>query len=352
MNTAVSPFEVQLAPLQCYFEVSFTGHDHYCSLELQRLHVKPEKSGYVVMLHRKDGAVDVLPEPHLGTDRDWWERDPSVANYKLGSVEPTELGNIRLVTSSEGVDVSVSLTDSAGRRISAVVKSASSGPAKPRSLFLPQSPFPKARLLWFLYLFRFAPLRQSDSIEIVIDGQRLEPKLWPWPIAIRRHIFSRYTIDMAFFTLNPIRPQPIPPIDQDVAFQSGTAVQEDSGAIRCWNAQQAGHQIQLEFSPPIPTLPVNETAQAGAGTFGVRIDGIGVTNGEYRVSCPNAETTVVEFSNVDQKWYPPGMDLSVWIFRFYHRLKIMRARRWYWKGVFERRDGEVECNSGWELNKT
>jgi hypothetical protein len=336
VNRFASPFEIRHAPLRQYCEVVFAGHDHYRSIELQYLEISAERRGFVVLMNTKEGVLDVLSEPNLALDEAWCREDPSVSHYRLGKIETVDLENVHLKAGLEGVDASVSFRDGAGRMIDMAVTSAPARPAKSRNLFIPASPRPDVKMLWFLYVFEFGPLRPSDRIDIRIDGQAIMPKKWPWPIGLRRHVQGRYANDIAFFSLNPPK--------SDLVSVDGT----DVPAIRSWQKRERGHDLQARFDPPISTMPVVGQALAGNGEFKIAIDDIVIAKGRYQLSSSDDGQTDLAFVDVDQYWRPPEKDFSVWMLEFYHRLKAGR-RRWHWKATMRNDGRRVYYDSAWML---
>lgn len=345
MKRFVAPFEIREAPLRQYCEVVFAGHDHYKSIELQYLEISDDRRGYVVLMNTHEGFLDILSESSLALDEDWCRNDPSVSHYRLGRVETVDLDDLRLDTGVEGVDARVAFTDNAGRRIEMVVTSASSGPAKSRNLFIPASPRPNVTMLWFLYVFEFAPLRPSDLIDIRIDGQPVTPNKWPWPIGLRRYIQGRYANNIAFFSLNPPKAGPLPFIDGDDAFDLTSS--PDAPTIRAWRKRQQDHDIEISFDPPMPAVPASGEAVQGQGSFNLAVDNIVLAKGHYQLSSTDGRVDLA-FADVDQYWRPPQNDFSVWMLELYHRLKTGR-RRWHWKATTRYDDGKVSYDSTWTL---
>tara|TARA_R110002049_G_scaffold27321_2_gene94044 strand:- start:129629 stop:130699 length:1071 start_codon:yes stop_codon:yes gene_type:complete len=355
MNNHLAPFEVRDAPLRQYCEVHFSGHDHYRSIELQRLVISPSRSGYVVLLNTNDGYMDVLSEPQLEIDENWCRNDPSVSSYRLGKIEPVTMDRVHLHTSSSGVDAHVTFHDSDGRRVEMTVRSPKNRPAKSRKLFIPAVPRASAKMLWFLYVFEFGPLRQSDQIDVSIDGESMKHKKWPWPVGLRRHVQGRYANDIVFVSLNPPVIGPVQAADKSNGYQC--APSDDDGQIPRIQYQQlqldGDHVLTATFDPPISAVTPSGDSVAGKGSFQVDVDGIRISKGNYSVT-PSTDSsdqpqTVVQLSNVDQWWRPPEKDISVWMLQFYHRLRT-RGKRWQWTGTFRAGDDGVRCESDdWTL---
>lgn len=347
MTRLIAPFEIRHAPLRQYCEVVFSGHDYYRSIELQYLDITPDRQGYVVLMGRRDGKLDVLSEPGLALDETWCLNDPSVSHYPLGRIETIDLEGVVLETGGKGVDAKVSLKDGDGRLIEMVVASAPSGPAKARNLFIPASPNPKIKMLWFLYVFAFGALRPSDKIDIRIDGKPVKPNRWPWPIGFTRHIQGRYANDIAFFSLNPPTSELPVFIEEDDAFDLVPVEGSTAPAIRSWQKYENGHRLKAQFDPPIDAIPITGEAVAGDGAFKISIDDIVIAKGRYQLSSRDSQTNLA-LTGIDQYWRPPENDFSVWMLEFYHRLKVGR-RRWHWKATISSDDGRV-CDDGvWVL---
>jgi len=343
-----APFEIQLAPLRRYCEVVFSGHDHYRSIELQYLEISPDRRGFAVLLNTRDSHLDVLSEPGLALDEDWCRNDPSVSDYRLGRVETVTLQDAFLRAGADGVEARVSFQDHAGRQIDMAVISAASGPARPRRLFVPASPKPKVTMLWFLYLFEFGPLRNSDKIDIRIDGRPIRPNKWPWPISPWLHVQGRYADDIVFFALNPPTAKPMPFIDDDDgAFDLAPIAGATMPAVRSWTKRVQGHDIEMRFDPPLSTIDISGHTVAGNGMFEIFIDCIVIAKGRYRVSSTDGQTDLA-FDYVDQHWNPPEKDFSVWMLEFYHRLKTGR-QRWHWTATMRPCGDQICCDGVWTL---
>ena len=350
MNKYVAPFEIRDAPLRQYCEVHFGGHSYYRSIELQRLEISHSRVGYVVLMNTNDGYMDVLSEPALEIDETWCRNDPSVSSYRLGKIEPFTPQSVHLDTGISGVDAHVDFRDSGGRRIEMSIRSPENRPAKSRRLFIPAVPRASAKMLWFLYVFQFGPLRQSDSIEVRIDGESMTYKKWPWPLALRSHVQGRYANDIAFFSLNPPVLDAVIPLDEQEGYEvigSSDRDHEMPSIVRQTLSLHGGHVLSAKFDPPISAISDAGVAVAGEGTFVMEIDGIRVCKGDYRVE-PKDNETIVELKNVNQWWNPPEKDLSVWALQFYHRLRT-KGKRWQWTGTFRAGDAGVTCDGDWSL---
>ena len=350
MNKYVAPFELRDAPLRQYCEVHFTGHDHYRSIELQRLEISHSRVGYVVLMNTNDGYMDVLSEPALEIDETWCRNDPSVSSYRLGRIEPFTPESVHLDTGSKGVDAHVDFHDSRGRRVEMTIRSSEKRPAKSRKLFIPAVPRDAAKMLWFLYVFQFGPLRQSDSIDVRIDGQPMTYKKWPWPLALRSHVQGRYANEIAFFSLNPPVLATVDTLDEQSGYEVLPSSDGEHG-LPCIAGQtlqlEGGRVLTAQFDPPISAISSAGQAVAGQGEFAVMVDGIRLSKGKYQVE-PQTDETMVRLTDVDQWWNPPEKDLSVWALQFYHRLRT-KGKRWHWAGHFSAADDGVVCEAGWKL---
>ena len=348
MTRFVSPFEIKHAPLRQYCEVVFSGHNHYRSIELQYLEISQERRGFIVLMNTKEKGLDVLSEPSLALDEAWCRNDPSVSEYTLGRIETVELENPLLRSGKDGVDARVSFQDHAGRRIDMAVSSAASGAAKSRKLFVPANPKRTVKMLWFLYLFEFGPLRPSDKIDIRINGQPVTPNKWPWPIRFRPHTQGRYADDISFFSLNPPASRFMPFIDDDDGFDLVLADGATIPAIRSWKTRERGHDIQASFVPPLSAVDLAGNAKPGEGVFNISIDDVAIAQGQYQLSSEQGRTDLA-FIDVNQYWRPPEKDFSVWMLEFYHRLKMGR-RRWHWRATMSPDDGRISCDGAWVLS--
>lgn len=344
IESFAAPFEIRQAPLRQFCELAYDGHDHYRTLELQYLDIAPDRQGYVVLMGRHDGKLDVLSEPALALDEAWCRNDPAVAHYRLGQVETIDLEGVVLKTGDDGVDARVAFDDPEGRRVEMTIISAERGPAKPRELFIPMTPKPHIRMLWFLYAFAFGPLRANDKIDMKIDGQTLMPRRWPWPLGLRRHVQGRYANDIVIFSLNPPSDAPLACIDSDDAFvlENGTG---PVPRISAWRQHANGHDIGARFDPAIPAVPLNGQATPGEGSFAITVDDIVISRGRYRLSAENGQTRKV-LDDITQHWNPPSKDLSVWLLELYRRMKFGR-RRWRYQATMHPSDDGLYAESDW-----
>lgn len=344
VTSFAAPFEVCQGPLRQFCELAYDGHAHYRTLELQYLDIAPERRGYVVLMGRHDGKLNVMSEPALSLDKAWCRSDPAITHYRLGLVETVDLEGVVLRTGIDGVEARVAFDDPDGRRIEMTVASASKGPAKARRLFIPATPKPEVRMLWFLYAFAFGPLRPSDHIDMKIDGETLTPRRWPWPLGLRRHVQGRYANDISIFSLNPPKDEPRAFIGGDDAF-----VLEDGAAtpprIRSWRQSVNGHDVSVCFDPPISSVPLDGQATPGVGTLTVSVDDIAITKGRYRLSIQDGRTDVL-FADIDQYWNPPNKDLSVWLLELYRRVKLGR-RRWCCEATLEAGNDGLHADNNW-----
>ncbi len=338
-----SPFEIRQAPLRQFCELAYDGHDHYRTLELQYLDITSTRRGYVVLMGRHDGKVDVLSDPDLALDETWCRADPAISHYNHGRIETRDLEAVVLKTGNDGVDARVAFTDADGRRIDMTVVSAARGPAKPRKLFIPASPRPSVRMLWFLYAFAFGPLRPTDRIDMRIDGQLMTPRRWPWPLGLRRHVQGRYANDIVIFSLNPPTDAPLAPIDDDAFVLEGET--EATPGIRAWRQHCNGHEIGARFDPPISAVPLDGQAVPGEGRLVITVDGIVISKGRYRLSVEDGQTRLT-FADIDQRWSPPGKDLSVWMLELYRRRKFGK-RRWHCQATMRPGDDGLCSENAW-----
>lgn len=344
MTSFAAPFEVCQGPLRQFCELAYDGHAHYRTLELQYLDIAPERRGYVVLMGRHDGKLNVLSEPALSLDKAWCRNDPAVTHYRLGRVETVDLEDVVLKTGVDGVEARVAFDDPDGRRIEMAIASAAKGPARTRRLFIPATPKPEVRMLWFLYAFAFGPLRPSDRIDMRIDGAALTPRRWPWPLGLRRHVQGRYANDIAIFSLNPPKEAPRAFIDGDDAF----TLIEDEGTpprISAWQASVNGHDVRVCFDPPISSVPLDGHAAPGEGVLAVSVDDITITKGRYRLSIQDGRTDIL-FTDIDQYWNPPNKDLSVWLLELYRRVKLGR-RRWCCEATLQPSNGSLQADNNW-----
>ena len=344
VTSFAAPFEVCQGPLRQFCELAFDGHGHYRTLELQFLDIAPERRGYVVLMGRHDGKLNVMSEPALSLDEAWCKSDPAVTHYQLGRVETVDLEDVVLKTGIDGVEARVAFDDPDGRRIEMAIASAAKGPAKARRLFIPATPKPEVNMLWFLYAFAFGPLRPSDRIDMKIDGETLKPRRWPWPLGLRRHVQGRYANDISIFSLNPPKDGARAFIDDDAAFDLDHDA-ETPPRIRAWRQSVNDHDVCVRFDPPISSVPLDGQATPGEGTLVVSVDDIVITKGRYHLSVRDGGTDVL-FADIDQYWNPPNKDLSVWLLELYRRLKLGR-RRWCCQATMQPNDGGLHADNNW-----
>lgn len=335
VTCASPPLSVTIGPLRSFCEVNFDGDSRYRSIELQFLEFLDGRRGYLVTLWRHDNKLDVYFESQLRLDSVWWRTEPALADIPMGKLVPTRLRDVRLTAGAKDLDASVRFEDDSGRTIELDATTKAS-PSSTRRLFVPSVLRSEARLLRSLYLFELGPLAHDDFVEVRIGGVPMVPTRWPWPIGFRRSLQARHGDNIVLLGLNT--PGPIS--------SSGWKLSENGTTVG-WDATVEGHEVMLEFDPPIACVCDDGTVSASAGQFFIRIDSELVTRGRYETWVAEAGQPMrLALRNVSQSWRPPTRDFSVLVLEAIRRLKA-RTRSWEWNGSVVNDGGGSAVEGKW-----
>lgn len=328
----VNPFLVVDSPVDSFLEVPVVGCSDIESVEIQRLVVPGDSvsvaraSGFGAVVHTPDG-VDYYVGPELGLDRQWFDSDPAFANLSRGQFNVAEIDVARWKLDGDFVDVEVSFDLADGRSIEFRVNQAR-GREVPAAQFIPTPVLDELAVLRFLEVRGFGLLRRSSSVDVRLQGERLCPALFPFPIGGKRRYSARYAASCQLFGLNP-----------------AGSFTTTGGRFAATELSAPSPGLGWEFLPELPTQMEDGHRSEGCVTFEMEIGLVGKAN--YSISA-SAGGWDMELTRVRQEWKPPPGQIQLRSLAALRR-KRRRHQDWVWTGSARPSVGAESVNSTWSL---
>ncbi len=286
-----APFSLQLQPMEKLLLINIENDPDtvYIGFEPQTFADEKTGTGLLVIAYRADGYVDVYHDPPLRLNPE----DYALLHKGLHEMVPTEFHSRHLEIGSTGLDLRIEFSDLQERAIRLRVSEQTDRATKPFSLLAPvgsSAVDPPSFPLVLLYDFYFVR-RAHTEVEISIDGREHGPDKLPFPIDGRRVHFMRYSSDPFIAWWNPTFEGALEALepDDDLQVQARGATFELADnvgylEIAAMSAGEGGHEVRVEFNPPIPDLVSLRTGIIEEGEFRLTSDpSMGSIAGTYRV---------------------------------------------------------------------
>jgi hypothetical protein len=275
-----SPFNLTAQPMERLLLIDFKGDPLYKGIELQMFDDPLHGKGLLVILYRQDRKVDVYFEPGVHADKGSYAIEAG-----LGAWKETSMEGASFEITPHGAQADVGFTDAEGRRIELLVREREGGRRrKPFPLLAPISGAienPQQFLLVFLYDFYLVRRRGTD-IKVTIDGETREPASMPLPIDGAFVHMARYSPEPFIAEWNKAHDGPLVALQPPGAgeFQvDGTTYRlvDNDGhyEIAGLAAGDGVHQVDLTFSPPVPSVAALKHDAAVQGQFNLTVKDAG-----------------------------------------------------------------------------
>ncbi|MFO7621845.1 MAG: hypothetical protein R6W81_11375 [Bacteroidales bacterium] len=301
------PFSLTVDEMEHLILINFEKDPdkYYNTFELQQACDKTGRKRLLVIAYRNDGGADVYHQSGYPL-----ASQGSLLNDVNFTVSPLE--GAKFEVDAERLDVFFTFKDRYGREIE--VKAAENRKPRKRPFFL-LAPIgtlakkPESFPVYSLYGMSFAK-RKHTEIEILIDEARHKPDTFPLPVDCAKNYFSRYSADTFNVDWNTnFQGQLLPlfPGEGNRAENSNVIYElvNNSGhnEIRRMSTTNQKHQIDIDFSPPVPDIACLRDGLEMDGDFVITTDGAaGSIRGVYHVRSRGNE---VEMSiHPDKGWIP------------------------------------------------
>ncbi|MCE5345097.1 MAG: hypothetical protein LLG13_02250 [Bacteroidales bacterium] len=278
---------------------------YYNTFELQQASDKTGRKWLLVIAYRNDGGADVYHQsgyPLASQD--------SLLNDVNFTISPLEEAKFEI--NAKRMDVFFTFKDRYGREIRVVVTENRKPHKKPFFLIAPIGTVakqPNSFPVYSLYGMSFAKRKHTD-IEIRIDTERHNPDTFPFPIDSAKNYFTRYSADTFNVDWNKNFEGQLQPLFPGEVSRTeyGNVIYElaNNGGhqeIKGMSAKNNKHQININFSPPVPDISCLRDDLKIEGEFMITTDGsTGFISGEYHIKSRGNE---IEISiNPAKGWVP------------------------------------------------
>jgi hypothetical protein len=226
--------------------------------------------------------------------------------------------------SHRGVDVRFAFEDTQGRQISARIREKSHKPRKPFSLLAPfpgDTENPPSLPLVLLYSFYFVRKANTD-LEIKIGRKSHRLDSLPVPMDGAWMYFTRYASDLFILNWNKAHDGALDPIypsaPEEFSYQQVIYDLVDNAGhleIGCMRPENAKHDVQICFDPPLPNLIGLRDGTDVQGNFTIWMEeSLGAIDGSYKVRRSGNQVEIEIHPNGG--WHPRVTKWSLWfIFR-------------------------------------
>ena len=325
-----SPLQADIMPMDKLLLVDINGDPDYTCIELQVFDDNRGKGARVILYHHQ-GPVD-----SYYTSADFV--DP--AETQRYSILPDI--NYHLNIAPSGVSATLKFLDRAGKSIELNLQETPGHKLEPGFL----APVGSNKDILFSYFPFFHMknmnfvLRSGTALSVKIDGVPRSPAQIPVPVNWKMVYLSRYAAAPIIGCWNQAYNGELP------ALQPGSQLSYLAGQNRYELVENAGHyeirrligfneqhEINFEFSPPIPDLPALKDDSQINGRFSAGADETpGIIAGEYHLK-RQGQTIEMTIQPLES-WQPiPG---QLWV------------KTWTWKGsVTLAAGGTVSLKSAW-----
>jgi len=278
---------------------------YYNTFELQQASDKTGRKWLLVIAYRNDGGADVYYQSGYPL-----ASQGNLLNDVNFTISPLE--GAKFEVNADHLDVFFAFKDRYGREIKVVATENRKPHKNPFFLLAPigtVSKQPKSFPVYSLYGMSLAKRRHTD-IEIRIDIERHKPDIFPLPVDYAKNYFTRYSADTFNVDFNKNfkgQLQPLFPGETSrTEYRNVIFELSDNGGhseIKGISAKNNKHQINIEYSPPVPDIACLRDSLIIDGVFAITTNGsAGSIRGEYHVRNQGNET---EMSiHPDKGWIP------------------------------------------------
>jgi len=270
-----SPFNLIIDDMERLILVNFEKDpdEHYNILEFQQACDKNEKRSFLVIAYRNDGAADVYHQADYP-----FASQASILNDVKFFVSPLE--NAKFEIKPDSLEVYFSFQDKMGREIKVKVNELRREKKQPFSLLAPVgviSRNPTSLPVYSLNEMSFTNQKHTQ-IDIEINNRKHKPDAFPLPLDFSKNYFTRYSADTFNVDWNRNYDGPLNPLFpiNNKAEAQGTTYEliNNNGhyEIKCMSTKNKEHNLDINFSPPIPDIACLKEDFSSDGNFTITTD--------------------------------------------------------------------------------
>lgn len=278
---------------------------YYNTFELQQASDKTGRKWLLVIAYRNDGGADVYHQS--GYPLASQGNLLNDAKFTISSLE-----GAKFEVNDERMDVFFAFKDRYDRDIKVKATENRKPRKNPFFLLAPIGTLPKQPKsfpVYSLYEMSFSKRKHTD-IEITIDRVRHQPDTFPLPVDSSKNYFTRYSADTFNVDWNKNFEGQLLSLfpGEDSRIEYGNVIyeladNEGHPEIKCMSAKNNKHQINIDFSPPVPDISCLRDGLIMNGVFAITTDGsAGSIRGEYHVRSRGNETEIS--IHPDKGWIP------------------------------------------------
>lgn len=308
------------------------GDPEFVGIEPQVFDDPVNGKGMRVLRYRKDGKVDVYHQAGVRIDRSTFVVGAGIGDCAAVAIDPA-----RFEVTGRGVDVHVAFTDARGRKMELRILENARGKRGFPLLAPVGADIRKPLQLFLVYMPEIDLVRRAGTlVEGRIGDRSLRPASLPILLRGHRVLFIRYVAAPVIGTLNPPMSQPHRVelrVPGRVEVDGMSIVVDGDGRVTHISPAREPDRAEVEFVPGFPNLSGLPSGAFASGRWSVRVAGVPITGGSYRVS-REGDRLPIEL-DVTEHWKPSGLPLSMKLFT---RLVPM-FRTWpstyRWRGTVE-----------------
>lgn len=289
-----SPLSFSIDKMEHLILVNFEKDpdEFYNTFELQQACDINDQKGLLVIAYRKDDSVDVYHQSAFP-----FGSQAGILNDVNFFVRPME--NAKFEVNADRLEVFFAFEDKIGRQIKVKVNESRRMKKNPFFLLAPVgavSREPTCLPVYSLYEMSFTKQKFTE-IEIEIDKVKHKPDTFLLPIDCSKNYFTRYSADTFNVDWNKNfhgSLAPLIPGKDNRIEDNGTTYElvNNNGhyEIKCMRTKNKKHQININFSPPIPDIACLRNGADIDGNFTIKTDkSAGTIRGEYFLKRPGDE---------------------------------------------------------------
>ena len=347
-----SPFSLSIDAMEHLILVNFEKDpdEFYNIFELQQARDRYGERSYLVIAYRKDGSADVYHQSSFP-----FGSQASILNDVSFYVRPME--NAKFEVSADCLEVYFAFEDKTHREIKVKVKETNRLKKKPFFLLAPVgvvSRKPMSLPVYSLYKMSFTKQKYT-AIEIEIDKVKHKPDTFPLPIDWAKNYFTRYSAETFNVDLNKNFYGPLSSLKpgknnrlENRGVNYELTDNEGHYEIKNINAKSKKHQININFSPPIPDIVCLRDEVHIDGSFIISTDkSTGTIGGEYHLKRFGKE---IELQLLPKKGWQPNE--GRWILKIlFLVVKVFKEwpKSYVWNAKIKLNETEQPVmESGWE----
>jgi len=283
-----SPFSLSIDDMEHLILINFEKDpdEFYNTFELQQARDINGERSYLVIAYRKDGSTDVYHQSSFP-----FGSQSSILNDVNFYVRPIE--NAKFEVTADHLEVHFAFEDKTHREIKVTVKETNRHKKNPFFLLAPIGVLPQKPMslpVYSLYEMSFKKQKYS-TIVIEIDKVKHKPDTFPLPIDCAKNYFTRYSAETFNVDLNknfhgsllPLNPGKNNNIENK-GINYKLIDNDGHYEIKGMYAKSKKHQINIDFSPPIPDIICLKDEVIVDGNFIITTDkSTGSISGAYHL---------------------------------------------------------------------